>query len=300
MTRSVRERLGFAWYSFAAGAAARSGHALIATIDSDGQLVSGRGVATRSAPFSTLKVVAALVAREWIVDLDESVEVTHSDLVSGSSAGLMAGDLVRYRDLIHASLLPSGNDAMSAVARTVGARMPGGENATSRFVAAMNTKGDQLGWVGHVLLDATGKSPRNRVTPLQLAQLMKAVHDNDPWLWDVMRTKEHVLNIGGPMARRMSVQMLPPDPTGTAAFPELVAHKTGSSVTGVGCIVAGWVHPQDKRVYYTGIIASKLADRARPLRATIDKLMDPDYGDGQVRVTGMRSPHPPDFGHVSK
>ena len=178
LPHTFRERLGLTWHRIAAGAAARRGQALIATIDPDGQLVSGRSVATRSAPYSTLKLLAAFVAREWIVDLDESVEVTHSDLVSGSSAGLMAGDLVTYRDLIHASLLPSGNDAMAAIARTVGARMCPGGRPTSCFVAAMRAKGDELGWVGHVLHDAAGASPRNRVTPLQLAQLIKAVHDN--------------------------------------------------------------------------------------------------------------------------
>lgn len=228
-------------------------------------------MATRSAPFSTLKVLAAFVARGWIVDLDESVEITPSDLVSGSSAGLMAGDLVTYRDLIHASLLPSGNDAMTAIARNVGARMPGGGgDPNSRFVAAMTAMGDELGWVGHVLRDATGKSPLNRVTSLQLVQLMKAVHDNDPWLWRVMGTKDYVLNIGGPMSRQVTVHMRPPDSEGTSAFPELEAYKTGSSATGVGCIVAGWINPRDHGLYYTAILASELADRERFLRISLD------------------------------
>ena len=88
-----------------------------------------------------------------------------------------------------------------------------------------------------------------------------------------MGTKEYVLNVDGPMARRVTVHMLPPDATGIVAFPELEAHKTGSSATGVGCIVAGWVNPRDERVYYTAIIASKLADRARLLRGTLDRVI---------------------------
>ena len=64
-------------------------------------------------------------------NLDESIEILEEDLVSAeeSQVGLMAGDRLSVRDLLHGMLIPSGNDATLALARHVGAAAIGNSAA---------------------------------------------------------------------------------------------------------------------------------------------------------------------------
>src|SRR5215208_2566189 len=72
-------------------------------------------------PASLTKIVSALVVLEH-ANLDDTVEILEDDLVSAeeSQVGLVAGDHLTVRDLLHGMLIPSGNDAMLALARHVG------------------------------------------------------------------------------------------------------------------------------------------------------------------------------------
>ena len=68
---------------------------------------------------STVKLMTALliVERKGPAGEDvlasETVEVAVGDLVTGTSAGLDAGDVLTWEDLLHGILLPSGNDAFT-------------------------------------------------------------------------------------------------------------------------------------------------------------------------------------------
>jgi serine-type D-Ala-D-Ala carboxypeptidase (penicillin-binding protein 5/6) len=91
------------------------------------------------APASLTKVLTALVALE---NFDPSQEVTVTSDALGQSAddtlmGLKAGQTLTVEELLEGMLLPSGDDAASAIAvDTVG---------ESRFVAAMNAQVAALG-----------------------------------------------------------------------------------------------------------------------------------------------------------
>ncbi len=69
---------------------------------------------------SLTKIVTTITAIENIKDLDETVEITEKILSTvrwdASIAGLKAGDKLTYRDLLYASMLPSGADATNAIA----------------------------------------------------------------------------------------------------------------------------------------------------------------------------------------
>src|SRR5690606_35714367 len=97
----------------------------------------------RMPPASTVKLATALVlVRATEGELSATVEVQAADCVGGSSMGLMEGDRVTYLDLLHGLLLPSGNDAAQAIARTVGKSLLGKRgqhlDPVARFVQAMN------------------------------------------------------------------------------------------------------------------------------------------------------------------
>jgi D-alanyl-D-alanine carboxypeptidase (penicillin-binding protein 5/6) len=108
---------------------------------------------------STANIMTALVVREEGVNLDE--EVTISDQAESyvgttySNVGLIWGERVTVRDLLAATLIPSGTDAVYALAEHVG----GG--SVENFVGMMNEKASELGldntrFEDPAGLDATG------------------------------------------------------------------------------------------------------------------------------------------------
>jgi len=69
---------------------------------------------------SLTKIATTIVAIESIKDLNEEVIVTNKMLntvnIEASKAGLKAGDKLTYKDLLYASMLPSGADATNVIA----------------------------------------------------------------------------------------------------------------------------------------------------------------------------------------
>lgn len=92
---------------------------------------------------STTKIMSALVALEEEDDLDEEVTVSREAEsyvgLTYSNIGLIAGERVSVRDLLAASLIPSGTDAVYALAEHLG----GG--SVSNFVGKMNAKASSMG-----------------------------------------------------------------------------------------------------------------------------------------------------------
>lgn len=115
---------------------------------------------------STTKIMTAILAIEY-GNLNDVVTITPSDLVPGTSMGLQAGERQTLRSLLYGLLLPSGNDAAMAIARSVGwkveQRFPASkrQEPVSYFVLLMNARARQLGlkdthFVNPHGLDATG------------------------------------------------------------------------------------------------------------------------------------------------
>lgn len=86
-------------------------------------------------PASTTKIVTALTALDYF-KLDDVLVVPRSK-VDGHRMGLVAGEKMRFIDLLYATLVYSANDAAEAIA----ANYPGGQQA---FVEAMNEKAQAL------------------------------------------------------------------------------------------------------------------------------------------------------------
>jgi D-alanyl-D-alanine carboxypeptidase (penicillin-binding protein 5/6) len=99
---------------------------------------------------SIVKIATALVVVNT-VGLDEQVLIQESDLVNVdeySNMALVAGDTLTVRLLLYGLLIPSGNDAARALARHVGSKLSGSEDAriaTEAFVKEMNAYAATLG-----------------------------------------------------------------------------------------------------------------------------------------------------------
>ena len=111
-----------------------------------GAILWGRDLHTPRAPASVTKMMTALVAID-LTSLDTKVTIQESDLVGESSMGLESGETLTMEALFYGLLLPSGNDAATAIARTLGTR-PGDTDAkqsVQHFVDTMNAKAKALG-----------------------------------------------------------------------------------------------------------------------------------------------------------
>lgn len=114
---------------------------------STGDTVFGRRQDVQRGVASTTKLMTALVLLERERDLARRITVPSYPAGSGESlANLQAGDRMTLRDLLGGMLLPSGNDAASAIARAVGGSVP-------KFVDLMNDRSRELG------LDARFRNP---------------------------------------------------------------------------------------------------------------------------------------------
>ena len=113
-------------------------------IDADtGLYLAGKDPDEQVPIASTTKVMVALVALDEGVDFDEQVIVSEDAASYAgsiySNVGLYPYDRVSVRDLLTAALIPSGTDAVYALAEHLG------DGSVDEFVAKMNDKAKELG-----------------------------------------------------------------------------------------------------------------------------------------------------------
>jgi D-alanyl-D-alanine carboxypeptidase len=124
-----------------------------------GRVLGSKSPDLRRAPASTTKIMTALLAVEAV----RRGEVALNDLVilaadvneeEGGDLGLLPGDRVSLRDLLHMTLLRSDNDAATAV----GTHVAGSRTA---FIDRMNTRATQLGMSSTRYVGISGRDPED-------------------------------------------------------------------------------------------------------------------------------------------
>lgn len=121
-------------------------------LDANGDTLYSLAGDERRYPASTTKVLTALLAVEN-GNLSDSVAVGEEANLPkpGSSiAGLRYGERLTLEQLLHALLIPSGNDAAYVIAAHIGRKIGGDdrmgdEEAIALFVQRMNTRAIELG-----------------------------------------------------------------------------------------------------------------------------------------------------------
>ena len=142
---------------------------------------------------SLTKIATTITAIETIPDLDATVTVTRSILNTvrwdASVAGLRAGDRLTYRDLLYASMLPSGADAT----HTIGITSSGSLDA---FVARMNELAQRIGLVNTHYVNVTGLDADGHYsTADEVRKLLQYALEN-PVFRQVFTTKEYTMSNG--------------------------------------------------------------------------------------------------------
>lgn len=260
---------------------------------STGDTVFGRRQDLQRGIASTTKLMTALVLLEREPDLSRRVAVPSYPASPGESlANLRAGDRMTLRDLLGGMMLPSGNDAASAIARAVAGSVP-------KFVALMNERSRALGldarFRNPIGLDAEG----HHASAADLVKLTLLLRRFDAFKETVSR-KAMTLTSASPditvVNRNRLVQQYPwVDGVKTghtrASGYALVgsARRRGISVISV---VLGTDSEAERDSDSIALLryATSLYDRVRPLRtgAVVGRL-PLRYRDEQVRIVASRT-----------
>lgn len=172
-----------------------------------GQVLWGLNEASPRAMASTTKImtawlVLALAARDARV-LDEKLTVSaRADKTGGSTADIRAGEQLPVKDVLYGLLLPSGNDAATALAEHFGPRFaPKGngqadDDPLPHFVAEMNRRAAELGLKETRYVDPHGLG-NNQTSARDLARLAW-ICMKDERFRGYVRTVEQRCTVAGP------------------------------------------------------------------------------------------------------
>ncbi|MFD6281793.1 D-alanyl-D-alanine carboxypeptidase family protein [Streptomyces sp. NPDC060209] len=159
-----------------------------------GETVYGKEADTPRPIASTAKIMTASVVLDTTgVDLERQVPVQqeYRDYVTehgSSTADLQTGDKLTVRQLLYASMLPSGADAAFALADTFGTGATSTER-TASFISKMNEKADEL-HLEKTEFDSFDGVGSDVSTPSELAQLARHAMQNDTFR-TVVKAKEY-------------------------------------------------------------------------------------------------------------
>jgi D-alanyl-D-alanine carboxypeptidase (penicillin-binding protein 5/6) len=204
----------------------------------DGRTLAARAADTPRPMASITKLMTVLVALERL-PLDRVVTVTApAARVGESTLDLRAGDRLPVRDLVAGALVPSANDAATALAVAAAGSVP-------EFVASMNRKARALGLGGTRYRNPHGlDEPGHVSTARDLAKLLRLAVRNP-----VIRRYA-----GLPRATLSDGRVDESTDNLIATLPEIVAGKTGHTAG------AGWSQAAIARAGRVGITAVVLGE----------------------------------------
>ena len=142
---------------------------------------------------SLTKILTVITAIENIKDLNTKITYTKEmqNLVryDTSRAGLKIGDEITLKDLLYATILPSGADAAIALALSI-------ENTIPEFVNLMNEKAQNLEMTNSSFTNVVGLDDTNHYsTANDMLKILKYALKN-PIFKSIYTTKEYTLTNG--------------------------------------------------------------------------------------------------------
>lgn len=146
-------------------------------INTGRMLIQKNADAQRTAA-SLTKLVTAMVVLDARPKLSKVVTMDKKDQAAGScSAGgvcIRSAHGVKFTldNLFHAAMLPSANNAASALARSSGL-------TTEQFAEKMNQKARSLGAVHTTFVEPTGMDPNNHTTAADYVKIITAAYKNN-------------------------------------------------------------------------------------------------------------------------
>ena len=146
-----------------------------------GEILFGKAADEITYPASLTKIMTALVAIENIGDLDLPYTFEYADYEglyeqNASMAGFAMNETVPIRDILYATLLPSGAEAATALARAAAGTI-------DDFVALMNKRAVELGMENTHFVNVTGLHDDDHYTTVSdLALLLSEASKNPAFM----------------------------------------------------------------------------------------------------------------------
>src|SRR5215204_1971542 len=205
-------------------------------IDADtGLYLAGKNPDEQVPIASTAKVMVALVALDEGVNFDEQVTVSEEAASYAGSiysyVGLYPYDRVSVRDLLTAALIPSGTDAVYALAEHFG------DGSVDQFVGKMNDKAKELGLKNTRFENPAGiDHPDNYSSAADLAKLARAAMEY-PEFREIVATPETTISTQDRKIAIVNTNLLVVPNSGYDYGPA-TGIKTGTSPKAGNCVVA--------------------------------------------------------------
>ncbi len=218
----------------------------------------------RRAPASLTKVATALVVLQK-GNLDDTVVIEETDLAdtSESQVGLEVGDTLTVRDLLYGLLIPSGNDAARALARHVGASLPGGDPANggdplAAFVGEMNALVTSLDLSNTHFSNPTGLDEQDHFSSARDLAILAAMGMKEALFAQIVGSSTAVL------ASKKRPGGYPVNTTDDLLLEGLVQGvKTGTTPKAGGCLISSAMFGSNR------VISVVLGSTAEPNEADI-------------------------------
>ncbi|MBR6133279.1 MAG: D-alanyl-D-alanine carboxypeptidase [Bacilli bacterium] len=142
---------------------------------------------------SLTKIATTITAIENINNLDEEVTITQEMLNTvswdASIAGLKPGDKLTYRDLLYASMLPSGADATNSLAILISGNI-------KNYVEKMNELVNKLGLTNTHFVNTTGLDIDGHLSTAEEIRILLNYALQNPTFKEIYTTKEYTLSNG--------------------------------------------------------------------------------------------------------
>lgn len=201
-------------------------------IDADtGEVFAQRGAHDQAAMASLTKVFTAIEAIE-AGSPNLQITTSEADLVSADNSmmGFEPGETFSLEDLLYGLMLPSGNDAANAIARSLGGE-PGDSatQAVDRFVARMNSRVANMGLGDTNLVNPSGWGVPNHYTSAHDLAVFTMYALQYPRFVELISTLEHDTATGGYYLRNNNRLM--------TLYPNLLGGKTGYDDDAGWCLI---------------------------------------------------------------
>lgn len=206
---------------------------------------------------------AARVLAGYLRGFGISVKSVRPGITPGGAEELARVESAPVSAIVQKMLTESDNDYAESLGHLVGETVlgegsfTGGARATEKIIgeAGVDLSGVQLA-------DASGLSPRNRVTAAALTEVLTTIARGEEPTWAPVAAGLPVAGVTGTLADRF-------DTKATKGGRGSIFAKTGT-LTGVGSL-AGWVIDRDQRLLVFAIVGNNLRSGLRA-RDTMDRI----------------------------
>lgn len=193
----------------------------------------------RVYPASTTKIMTAILALEHIEDLDNttmSLKMYIQNAVRGkglSLAGILTGDVFTARELLYATMLPSGNEAAMMLADYIG------DGSLDYFYELMNEKAQEIGAVNTHFANSNGEHQDDHYTTAYDMYLITKYAMGVDGFMEIANTRYYYggeSRTGDPLHWNTTNKMLVPN--GEYYYRYLSGIKTGTTDEAGRCLIS--------------------------------------------------------------